>query len=73
MNKEKRAPAFRRWAITAVIAPFVAILVLRFGIGPLLWPDSARMLGDVLGKVFLLYLMVLAIVATILKVKAEHI
>jgi hypothetical protein len=51
----------------------VAILVLRFGIGPLLWPDSARMLGDVLGKVFLLYLMVLAIVATILKVKAEHI
>jgi hypothetical protein len=63
-NPVKRCD-FRRWAVVGVVAPFVALLVLRFAIAPILWPDLAVELGSRLGFFFMLYLLLLACGATV--------
>lgn len=70
-NDKPSSIDFGPWAAVGVIAPLVVILALRFLIAPHFWPDSARMLGDALGKVFMLYLIAVAIVATLVKIKSE--
>ena len=55
---------FQRWALTLALLPFVCLLALVYGIGPLLWGDElAADLGDALGRVFLVWLLCLAIAA----------
>ncbi|MFC1497761.1 hypothetical protein ACFLS1_04700 [Verrucomicrobiota bacterium] len=72
MNNNKRSPDFGRWAITGVITPIVVILILRFAIAPFFWPDLAASLGASLGYIFIWWLLIVAIVATIYKIRKEQ-
>lgn len=54
-----------------VIAPVMVILILRFAIAPFLWPQVAADLGSVLGGLFIIWLLLLAIAATIWKIRNE--
>jgi hypothetical protein len=65
-------PDFRRWAITAAIAPFVVILILTFLIAPIFWPDVAKDLGSRLGETFIGYLIFLTCAATVWKIWRER-
>lgn len=72
MNDKTSNPDFGRWAITGVITPIVVILILRFAIAPFLWPDLAGALGSALGYIFIWYLLGVAIVATVWKIRNER-
>ncbi|MGA2247718.1 MAG: hypothetical protein ABSH48_22255 [Verrucomicrobiota bacterium] len=63
---------FARWAITGVIAPLLLIVILRFAIAPFVWgPQVAAELGSALGGLFILWLLSLAIAATVWKIRNE--
>ncbi len=65
-------PDFARWAVTGVVAPIVVIVILRFAIAPFIWgADIADKLGATLGGIFILWLLFLAIAATLWKIRSE--
>jgi len=72
MSGKYTGPGFGRWAITGVIAPFLAILAVTFVVAPIFWPDIAHRLGDALGWFFVLYLIFLACTATVWKILHER-
>lgn len=66
------SPDFARWTLAGVIAPVVAIVILRFAIAPFVWgAQVAADLGSVLGGLFILWLLFLAIAATVWKIRSE--
>lgn len=72
MSASRSSPNFARWAVTGVIAPAVVIFILRFTIVPFVWgPHVAAGLGSELGILFLLWLLLLAIAATVWKIRNE--
>ena len=72
MKASGSSPNFARWAITGVIAPVVVILILRFALAPFVWgPQVAADLGSALGGLFILWLLFLAIAATVWKIRNE--
>ena len=72
MDADRSNPCFGRWAVTGVIAPFVVILVLTFGIAPFFWPDLADGLGNALGYILIYYLLGVAVAAGIWKIRHER-
>ena len=76
MKESTSTPNYARWAVTGVIVPVLAILVLRFGIAPFIWgadvaADVAATLGSALGGIFVLWLLFLAVAATVWKIRDE--
>jgi len=73
LKESKDSPNYARWAVTGVIAPIVVIMILRFAIAPSVWgPALANQLGQALGFFYVLWLLVLAIAATLLKIWRER-
>jgi hypothetical protein len=72
VNASRSSAGFGRWAVTGVIAPVVVILILRFAVAPFAWgPDIASDLGSALGGIFIVWLLLLSIAATLWKIRSE--
>ena len=55
-----------------MIAPAVVILICRFAVAPVFWPDLAAGLGRALGYIFIWYLLGVTIAATVWKIWHER-
>jgi succinate dehydrogenase hydrophobic anchor subunit len=72
MRESSSSPNYARWAVTGVIIPVLVILILRFAIAPFVWSsDVTARLGSALGGIFVLWLLLLAVAATLWKLRHE--
>ena len=72
MKEKKRPLDFGRWAITGIAAPALTILVIRFVVGPVFFPDVAAPVGSFLGCLFLWYSIFFVCTAAIWKIWHER-
>lgn len=73
MTEKTPSPDYARWAVTGVVAPIAVIVVLRFAIAPFLWGEEIAVgLGTALAGIFILWLLFLAIAATLWKIRQER-
>ena len=73
MNSKKTSPDFGLMAIAGILVPAIMIFAITFIIAPAMWPGSENEIGNKLGFLFMIYLIIFAIRAARIKIRKEKI